>query len=165
MKQQLSEEFKRMQKLAGIIKEATFNDAGEPNMTYKQKMDYDEPSEPDYDDNYNESFDIKKEFINQMKKNDIFVETFDGDEYFIRCNVNEDFMIYFINDEEIEIYNTADGNNKQIFNYEEAVDYTLSNKSQFQSYDESVKDRNQENDIAFSDIRNNRAEMGGYGLG
>jgi hypothetical protein len=162
----ISEEFKRMQKLAGIIKEAAFNDDGEPLMTHNQYRDYNEPSDDEYDnDNTNNDFDIKRSFITEMKKNGIFVETFNGDEYFIRCKVNEDFMIYFINDEEIEIYNTADGNNKQMFDYGGAVDYTLNNKSQFQSYEESIKSRDGEMDIDSQDRKNNRAEMGGYGLG
>jgi hypothetical protein len=133
MKQQLSEEFKRMQKLAGIIKEAAFNDAGEPLMTYNQYRDYNEPSDDEYDnDNTNDDFDIKRSFITEMKKNGIFVETFNGNEYFIRCkdeNKNE-FMIYFLNDEEIEIYGPEDGN-KNKFGYEEAVDYTLKIKINF----------------------------------
>jgi hypothetical protein len=167
MKQQLSEEFKRMQKLAGIIKEAAFNDAGEPLMTYNQYRDYNEPSDDEYDnDNTNDDFDIKRSFITEMKKNGIFVETFNGNEYFIRCkdeNKNE-FMIYFLNDEEIEIYGPEDGN-KNKFGYEEAVDYTLKNKDKFYTYEESIKSRNKEFEIDSQDRKNNRAEMGGYGLG
>ena len=43
-KQILSEEFRRMQKLAGIITEAAFNSDGEPLMTHNQYRDYNEPS-------------------------------------------------------------------------------------------------------------------------
>jgi hypothetical protein len=165
-KQILSEEFRRMQKLAGIITEAAFNSDGEPLMTHNQYRDYNEPSEDEDFDNSNDDFDMKNSFIKEMKGNDIFVETFDGEEYFIRCNDERsyDFMIYFLNDEEIEIYGPEDGV-KNLFGYQDAVDYTLQNKDKFYTYDESIKSRNNEMDIDFQDRKNNRAEMGGYGLG
>jgi len=145
-KQILSEEFRRMQKLAGIITESSaFNDAGEPMMTHNQFRDYSEPSEDD---------------------DDIFVETFDSQEYFIRCRENEDFMIYFIDDETIEIYDTKKNNGqKQEFGYQDAIDYVLKNKEHLLTFDESVRERNQEFKIDAQDRKNNRAEMGGYGLG
>ena len=69
-KQILSEEFRRMQKLAGIITEAAFNSDGEPLMTHNQYRDYNEPSEDeDYNDS-NDRMDIRRDFINEMKKND-----------------------------------------------------------------------------------------------
>jgi len=169
MKQQLSEEFKRMQKLAGIIKEAAFNDAGEPMMTHNQFRDYSEPSDEEFDDypypNDNDEINISREFINEMKKNNIFVETFNGREYFIRCKEHEDFMIYFPDDETIEIYDTKNNGQKQEFGYQDAVDYVLKNKRHLLTFDESVKERNSEMDIDSQDRQNNRAEMGGYGLG
>jgi hypothetical protein len=166
-KQILSEEFRRMQKLAGIITESSaFNDAGEPMMTHNQFRDYSEPSEDDDDRYDNDEIDISKEFINEMKKNNIFVETFDGQEYFIRCRENEDFMIYFIDDETIEIYDTKKNNGqKQEFGYQDAIDYVLKNKEYLLTFDESVRERNQEFKIDAQDRKNNRAEMGGYGLG
>jgi hypothetical protein len=165
-KQILSEEFRRMQKLAGIITEAAFNSDGEPLMTHNQYRDYNEPSEDEDFDNSNDDFNIKNSFIKEMKGNDIFVETFDGEEYFIRCNDERsyEFTIYFLNDEEIEIYGPEDGV-KNLFGYEDAVDYTLENKDKFYTYDESIKSRNNEMDIDSQDRKNNRAEMGGYGLG
>ena len=102
-KQILSEEFRRMQKLAGIITEAGFNSDGEPSMTHNQYRDYNEPSEDEDFDNSNDEIDISREFINEMKKNNIFVETFNGEEYFIRCKEHEDFLIYFPDDETILI--------------------------------------------------------------
>ena len=164
-KQILSEEFRRMQKLAGIITEAAFNSDGEPLMTHNQYRDYNEPSEDeDYNDS-NDRIDISREFINEMKKNDIFVETFNGQEYFIRCKEHEDFMIYFPDDETIEIYDTKKGEQTQEFRYQDAVDYVLLNKGHLLTFDESVKERNREIDIDSQDRQNNRAEMGGYGLG
>ena len=164
-KQILSEEFRRMQKLAGIITEAAFNSDGEPLMTHNQYRDYNEPSEDeDYNDS-NDRMDISREFINEMKKNNIFVETFNGQEYFIRCKEHEDFMIYFPDDETIEIYDTKKGEQTQEFRYEDAVDYVLLNKGHLLTFDESVKERNREMDIDSQDRQNNRAEMGGYGLG
>ena len=164
-KQILSEEFRRMQKLAGIITEAAFNSDGEPLMTHNQYRDYNEPSEDeDYNDS-NDRIDISREFINEMKKNNIFVETFDGQEYFIRCKEHEDFMIHFPDDETIEIYDTKKGEQTQEFRYEDAVDYVLLNKGHLLTFDESVKERNREIDIDSQDRQNNRAEMGGYGLG
>lgn len=165
MKRPLNEQFKRMQKLAGIITESSaFNDAGEPMMTHNQFRDYSEPSEDD--DRYdNDEINISKEFINEMKKNNIFVETFNGEEYFIRCKEHEDFMIYFPNDETIEIYDTKNNSQKQEFEYQDAVDYVLKNKGHLLTFDESVKERNQEFKIDAQDRKNNRAEMGGYGLG
>jgi len=167
-KQILSEEFRRMQKLAGIITESpAFNDDGEPLMAHNQYRDYNEPSEDDEDNEYsNDEIDISKEFINEMKKNNIFVETFNGQEYFIRCRENEDFMIYFIDDETIEIYDTKKNNGqKQEFGYQDAIDYVLKNKEHLLTFDESVRERNQEFEIDAQDRKNNRAEMGGYGLG
>lgn len=165
-KQILSEEFKRMQKLAGIITEAAFNSDGEPLMTNNQYRDYNEPSEEDQDRDYdNDYFDLSKEFIKEMKKNNLFVETFNGREYFIRCKENEDFMIYFPDDETIEIYDTKNNGQKQEFGYEDAVDYVLRNKGHLLTFDESIKERNNEMDIDSQDRQNNRAEMGGYGLG
>ena len=62
-----------MQKLAGIIKEAAFNDGGEPMMTHNQFRDYSEPSDEEFDDypypNDNDEINISREFINKMKKN------------------------------------------------------------------------------------------------
>ena len=165
-KQILSEEFRRMQKLAGIITEAAFNSDGEPLMTHNQYRDYNEPSEDEEYSDSDDRMDIRRDFINEMKKNDIFVETFGGQEYFIRCN-NErsyDFLIYFLNDEEIEIHGPEYGD-KNLFGYQDAIDYTLENKDKFYTYDESVKSRNNEMDIDSQDRQNNRAEMGGYGLG
>ena len=166
-KQILSEEFRRMQKLAGIITESSaFNDAGEPMMTHNQFRDYSEPSEDDDDRYDNDEIDISKEFINEMKKNNIFVETFNGEDYFIRCKEHEDFMIYFIDDETIEIYDTKKNNGqKQEFGYQDAIDYVLKNKEHLLTFDESVRERNQEFKIDAQDRKNNRAEMGGYGLG
>ena len=165
-KQILSEEFRRMQKLAGIITESpAFNDDGEPLMTHNQYRDYNEPSEDDEDDRYNDEIDISKEFINEMKKNNIFVETFNGQEYFIRCKENEDFMIYFIDDENIEIYDTKNNGQKQEFRYQDAVDYVLKNKEHLLTFDESIRERNKEFEIDAQDRKNNRAERGGYGLG
>ena len=164
-KQILSEEFRRMQKLAGIITEAAFNSDGEPLMTHNQYRNYNEPSEDeDYNDS-NDRMDIWRDFINEMKKNNIFVETFDGQEYFIRCKEHEDFMIYFPDDETIEIYDTKKGEQTQEFRYQDAVDYVLKNKRHLLTFDESVKERNREMDIDSQDRQNNRAEMGGYGLG
>lgn len=166
-KQILSEEFKRMQKLAGIITEAAFNSDGEPLMTHNQYRDYNEPSEEDQDLEYDSDyFNLPKEFIKEMKKNNLFVETFNGEEFFIRCNDERynDFTIYFLNDEEIEIYGPEDGV-KKLFGYQDAIDYTLSNKNKFYTFDQSVKSRNNEMDIDSQDRQNNRAEMGGYGLG
>lgn len=166
MKRPLNEQFKRMQKLAGIITESSaFNDAGEPMMTHNQFRDYSEPSEDDDDRYDNDEINISKEFINEMKKNNIFVETFNGEEYFIRCKEHEDFMIYFPNDETIEIYDTKNNSQKQEFEYQDAVDYVLKNKGHLLTFDESVKERNQEFKIDAQDRKNNRAEMGGYGLG
>jgi len=166
MKKPLNEEFKRMQKLAGIITESSaFNDAGEPMMTHNQFRDYSEPSEDDDDRYNNDEINISKEFINEMKKNNIFVETFDSKEYFIRCKENEDFMIYFIDDETIEIYDTKNNLQKQEFGYQDAVAYVLKNKEHLLTFDESVKERDQEFKIDAQDRKNNRAEMGGYGLG
>ena len=167
-KQILSEEFKRMQKLAGIIIESPFNKDGEPLMTHNQYRDYNEPSDDEYDNNNinDNDFNIERSFITEMKKNGIFVETFNNNEYFIRCN-NErsyEFMIYFLNDEEIEIYGPEDGD-KNLFGYQDAIDYTLENKDKFYTYEESIKSRNKEFEIDAQDRKNNRAEMGGYGLG
>ena len=164
-KQILSEEFRRMQKLAGIITEAAFNSDGEPLMTHNQYRDYNEPSEDEEYGDSDDRMDISREFINEMKKNDIFVETFDGEEYFIRCKEHEDFMIYFPDDETIEIYDTKKGEQTQEFRYQDAVDYVLLNKGHLLTFDESVKERNREMDIDSQDRQNNRAEMGGYGLG
>jgi hypothetical protein len=165
-KQILSEQFKRMQKLAGIITESSaFNDAGEPMMTHNQFRDYSEPSEDDDDKYNNDEINISKEFINEMKKNNIFVETFDGEEYFIRCKEHEDFMIYFKDNETIEIYNTKNNSQKQEFGYQDAVVYVLKNKEHLLTFDESVKERDQEFKIDAQNRKNNRAEMGGYGLG
>ena len=161
----LSEEFRRMQKLAGIITEAAFNSDGEPLMTYNQYRDYNEPSEDEEYADSDDRMDISREFINEMKKNKIFVETFNGTEYFIRCKEHEDFMIYFPNDETIEIYDTRKGDQKQEFGYQDAVDYVLLNKGHLLTFDESVEARNVEMDIHSQDTKNNRAEMGGYGLG
>jgi len=164
-KQILSEEFRRMQKLAGIITEAAFNSDGEPLMTHNQYRDYSEPSEDEEYSNSNDEIDISREFINEMKKNNIFVETFNGEEYFIRCKEHEDFMIYFPDDETIEIHDTKKGEQKQEFGYQDAVNYVLKNKGHLLTFDESVKERNSEMDIDSQDRQNNRAEMGGYGLG
>jgi len=164
-KQILSEEFKRMQKLAGIITEAAFNSDGEPLMTHNQYRDYSEPSEDEEYSNSNDEIDISREFINEMKKNNIFVETFNGEEYFIRCKEHEDFMIYFPDDETIEIHDTKNNEQEQEFGYQDAVDYVLKNKGHLLTFDESVKERDSEMDIDSQDRQNNRAEMGGYGLG
>ena len=164
-KQILSEEFRRMQKLAGIITEAAFNSDGEPLMTHNQYRDYNEPSEDEEYSDSDDRMDIRRDFINEMKKNNIFVETFDGEEYFIRCKEHEDFMIYFPDDETIEIHNTKKGEQTEEFRYEDAVDYVLLNKGHLLTFDESVKERNREMDIDSQDRQNNRAEMGGYGLG
>ena len=170
-KQQINE-VKRMQQLAGLTTESSaFNDAGEPMMTHNQFRDYSEPSENDEDDGYdNDEIDISREFINEMKKNNIFVETFNGEEYFIRCkqlNIGEyeDFTIYFPNDETILIYDTRNNEQEQEFGYQGAVDYVLENKGHLLTFDESVKQRDSEMDIDSQDRKNNRAEMGGYGLG
>ena len=101
-----------------------------------------------------------KEFINKMKNNNIFVETFDGEEYFIRCKEHEDFMIYFPDDETIEIYDTKNNGQKQEFGYQDAVDYVLKNKEHLLTFDESVKQRNKEFEIDTQDRKNNRAETG-----
>ena len=144
---------------------SAFNDAGEPMMTHNQFRDFSEPSENDEDDRYNnDEINISREFINEMKKNNIFVETFNGKEYFIRCKEHEDFMIYFPDDETIEIYDTKHNSQKQEFRYEDAVDYVLKNKEHLLTFDESVKERDQEFKIDAQDRKNNIAEMGG-GLG
>jgi len=154
-----------MQKLAGIITEAAFNKDGEPLMTHNQYRDYSEPSEDEEYSNSNDEIDISREFINEMKKNNIFVETFNGEEYFIRCKEHEDFMIYFPDDETIEIHDTKNNEQEQEFGYQDAVDYVLKNKGHLLTFDESVKERDSEMDIDSQDRQNNRAEMGGYGLG
>ena len=41
----------------------------------------------------------------------------------------------------------------------------LENKGHLLTFDESVKQRDSEMDIDSQDRKNNRAEMGGYGLG
>jgi hypothetical protein len=164
MKRQLNE-VKRMQFLAGIVTEAAFNNNGEPLMTHNQYRDYSEPSEDGDFDNSNDEIDISREFINEMKKNNIFVETFNGREYFIRCKENEDFMIYFPDDKTIEIYDTKNNGQKQEFGYQDAVDYVLENREHLLTFDQSVKERDSEMGIYSQDRKNNRAEMGGYGLG
>ena len=141
---------------------SAFNDAGEPIMTHNQFRDFSEPSENDEDDRYNnDEINISREFINEMKKNNIFVEENFGKEYFIRCKEHEDFMIYFPDDETIEIYDTKHNSQKQEFRYEDAVDYVLKNKEHLLTFDESVKERDQEFKIDAQDRKNNRAEMGG----
>ena len=146
---------------------SAFNDAGEPIMTHKQYLDYSEPSEDDYDEyvhNDNEYVNFKKSLIQDMKNKDIFVETFDDEKYFIRCKGNEDFLLY-IHSDDIDIYYHTETETikKEGLTYEEAIDYILENKDKFQSYEESVRDRNREFEIEASDRRNNRMEMGGYG--
>ena len=149
-----------------VLEQGAFNDAGEPMMTHQQFNDYSEPSEPDYpyDDGYeNDNFDISRGFMNEMKQNNIFVETFNGKEYFIRCNdVTDDFVIYF-DDESIKIYGPHEDDNGQVFNYVEAIDYTLNNKDKFYTFDESIKEREREERIDAQDKHNNRMEMGNLG--
>ena len=118
--------------------------------------------ENDEDDRYNnDEINISREFINEMKKNNIFVEENFGKEYFIRCKEHEDFMIYFPDDETIEIYDTKHNSQKQEFRYEDAVDYVLKNKEHLLTFDESVKEIDQEDKEDAQDRKNNRAEMGG----
>ena len=150
---------------------SAFNDAGEPRMTHKQYLNYSEPSENEYDDDYDDNDNhyepnFKDSLIKDMKNKDIFIETFDGEEYFIRCKGNEDFLIY-IHSDDIDIYHHTETETikKEGLTYEEAFDYILSNKDKFQSYEESVSDRNREFEIEASDRKNNRMEMGGYGMG
>ncbi len=153
-----------------IIKESgVFNDAGEPNMTHQQYRDYSEPSEPDYDEiNNTDHFDIRKELKDMLKQNDILLESFNGREYFIRCNGHIDFMVYFINDEEIEIHLYNDENKKEEknhFDFSGALDYILNNKNLFYTFEQSVNAINHEYRIDASDRHNNAMEKGGYGMG
>lgn len=149
-----------------ILRESSaFNDGGEPMMTHNQFRDYSEPSDEEFDDypyrDDNDNINIERDFINDIKSIGFYVETFNGQEYFIRCKEDEDFMIYFPNDETIEIYDTKNNGQKQEFGYEDAVDYVLKNKDNLLTFDESVRARNREMDIDSQDRINNRAEMGG----
>lgn len=150
-----------------ILRESSaFNDGGEPMMTHNQFRDYSEPSDEEFDDypyqDDNDNINIERDFINDIKSIGFYVETFNGQEYFIRCKDSfEDFMIYFPNDETIEIYDTKNNEQKQEFGYQDAVDYVLKNKNNLLTFDESVRARNREMDIDSQDRINNRAEMGG----
>ena len=76
-KQILSEEFRRMQKLAGIITEAAFNSDGEPSMTHNQYRDYNEPSEDEDFDNSNDGqFPAKSDDVNNSNTNNVFLIIF-----------------------------------------------------------------------------------------
>ena len=137
-----------------IIKESgVFNDAGEPNMTHQQYRDYSEPSEPDYDEiNDTDHFDIRKELKDMLKQNDILLESFNGREYFIRCNG------HLYNEE-----NKKEETNH--FDFSSALDYILNNKNLFYTFEQSVNAINQEYRIDASDRHNNAMEKGGYGMG
>jgi hypothetical protein len=166
-KQTLKEEIHQIKNMMKkLMNEQPFNDDGEPMMTHSQYRDYSEPSEPDYDEQprYDkEDFNIKKSMENDLEKNDILLETFDGNEYFIRCKGHMDFNIYFINDEKIEIHTYKDNDEKgtsQTFGYEDALKFILSHKDSFLSFNDAVKEVNRENEIHYSDERNRRAESG-----
>ena len=164
---------KEIKSLANIVLEqGGFNDAGEPLMTHQQYNDYSEPSDDEYEDNQNrhdeDDFDVGREFIDELKNNNLFVETFDGTEYFIRCRGNEDLAIYF-KDEDIIIYDTLlespeNKEGEERFNsYIDAINYILKNKDRLLSFDESVKERDKEYRIEAQDRYNNRMEMGNLG--
>ena len=166
----LNEEISRIKKMMGIINEQAFNDDGEPMMTHQQYNDYSEPSEPDYDDNYdddnhNEDTYVKDMLEDDLKKSNIFLETFDGEEYFIRCYINfNDFLIYFEGENiKIHEYNSKTEEEKNnTFNYKEALDYILSKRDLFYSYEESAKarDRDYEEDARDRNISKQERNFG-----
>lgn len=145
-----------------INESMAYNDAGEPMMTHRQYMDYSEPSEPDFDDtDNNQGENIEKWLSRELKENDILLETFNGNEYFIRCKTYMDFLIYFINDDEIKIHlnDESDQEITEVFSPNGALNYILKNKNWFLSFDESIKDINQEYEIERHDKLTQR--MGG----
>ena len=161
----LNEEISRIKKMMGIINEQAFNDDGEPMMTHQQYNDYSEPSEPDYDDNYNEDTYVKDMLEDDLKKSNIFLETFDGEEYFIRCYINfNDFLIYFEGENiKIHEYNSKTEEEKNnTFNYKEALDFILSKRDLFYSYEESAKarDRDYEEDARDRNISKQERNFG-----
>ena len=138
------------------LNEQPFNSGGEPMMTQRQYNDYSEPSEPDYNDNDYYGDDDQKivqdELKRKLEKNDILLETFDGEEFFIRCRGNNDFMIYF-EGEKVKIYeNGREGEKENTFNLMDAFNYIMDNRNKFHNYQESAKLRNDD----FENDRRNR---------
>lgn len=148
-----------------VLYESPFNGSGEPVMTHKQYVDYSESSEMDYDSSVDNDYsDIRSELKKELEKNDLLLESFNGREYFIRCRdeLNQDFMIYFINDDEIEIHNVGDREEKNIFGFGGALKYILKNKKSFYTFSESVQAMSEEDAIEAVDRKNNRMERGTY---
>lgn len=141
-----------------------FNDGGEPTMTHQQYRDYSEPSEPDYDNfGDNENFNIKSQFAKELKYNDILLETFDGEGYFIRCKPDMDFQIQFIDDETIKIYiYTEQVNEEKMLSFDEALKFILKNKNIFYSFDESVRESESDYSDELQDRKNNAMERGSW---
>jgi hypothetical protein len=146
------------------LNEQAFNDASEPMMTHQQYNDYSEPSEPEYgDDNYDEEGELdylKKE----LEKEGLFLETWDGEEYFIRCRDKCDFMIYFEGETiKINEYNAGTEESREnTFNVNDALDYIVSDKNKFYSYEESAKARDKEYEIDARNRYNNSMERGSF---
>jgi len=149
----------RIEKQLKLLKEdGPFNDDGEPLMTHQQYNDYSEPSEEDFEDrdNYDEDedYDRIKYLSKELKKNDIFLETYDDQEYFIRCKGKMYFEFYtqgnsFITDVYASDVNYSEENSsKKEFDSEDQIEelknYILSFKEMFLSFGESVKARNKE---------------------
>lgn len=144
-----------------------FNDAGEPLMTHQQYNAYSEPSEEEYDDNYKEydEYDLKSLLEMDLKNNDILLESYDNNEYFIRCKSNYDFQIYFIGDDiKIMEYDASNNKNKvnEFNNYDEALKYILNNKNMFYTYAESEREINREYRMDAADRKYNSMESGSW---
>jgi hypothetical protein len=94
----------------------------------------------------------------------LFIDNFYG---IIKDYKELDDLFYISLDDVSKWINQNKGNIKRtlVKYFSKNVDYTLENKGKFYTYDQSVESRNNEMGIGSQDRKNNRAEMGGYGLG
>lgn len=147
-----------------VLSEGPFNDEGEPLMTHSQFRDYSEPSEPDYDD-FESDYQPEMEGIEALKKylkdQDILLETYDGEEYFIRSRDKNDYIVIPHGDE-VDIYISGDKINEEFKNLDavKAIRLLERYKENFLSIDEADRQANKEYEIDAQDRRNNAMERG-----
>lgn len=147
-KERLHEVMERLDKTfkSKLNEDSPYNDGGEPIMTHQQYNRYSEPAEPDEDRNDNNNFSEFEYLESELRKMNLFLETFDGKEYFIRTKptTNFDFIIYPHGDT-FDVY-IGDNENKDI-ELAGVIEIVAQHKDMFLLYDEAARNREAEEKI------------------
>jgi hypothetical protein len=133
------------EKLKLLKENDAFNREGEPLMTHNQYRDYTEPSEPEEDFNDSHNFNPIKYLRDELQKNGILLETWDGKEYFIRCKRDKDFTLYKQGDNITVFIDPSDISKKEFdseYEIDDLITYIVGFKDMFVPFNEAVKERN-----------------------